>query len=67
MPPSLFQSQFDTLKMLEPDETGALVDVHVGIEEVTEASMTALREAADGQLNRRACPRRSARPGPTSR
>ncbi len=46
MPPSLLQSQFDTLEMLEPDEAGALVDVRVGIEEVTEASMTALRETA---------------------
>lgn len=46
MPPSLLQSQFDTLEMLEEDEAGALVDVRVGIEEVTEASRAALRAAS---------------------
>ena len=45
MPPSLLQSQFDTLEMLEPDEAGALVDVRVGIQQVTDASMAALRAA----------------------
>ena len=48
MPPSLLQSQFDTLEMLEPDEAGAIVDVRIGIEEVTDASMAALRAAGTG-------------------
>jgi gluconokinase len=43
MPPSLLQSQFDTLEMLEEDETGAVVDVRLSIEDVVHQSMAALR------------------------
>jgi gluconokinase len=34
MPESLLQSQFDTLEMLEPDESGVLIDVAPPVEEV---------------------------------
>jgi gluconokinase len=43
MPPSLLQSQFDTLEMLEEDEFGAVVDVRLSIEDVVHQSMAALR------------------------
>ncbi|WP_237770108.1 gluconokinase [Ornithinimicrobium sp. CNJ-824] len=43
MPPSLLQSQFDTLEMLEEDEQGALVDVGGTVEEVVEESMRVIR------------------------
>jgi gluconokinase len=43
MPPSLLQSQFDTLEMLEEDEAGAVVDVRLSIEDVVHQSMAALR------------------------
>lgn len=43
MPPSLLQSQFDTLEMLEEDERGALVDVGGTVEEVVEESMRVIR------------------------
>jgi gluconokinase len=45
MPPSLLQSQFDTLEMLEEDEAGVVVDVRPSIEEVTRQSIEALRSA----------------------
>lgn len=45
MPPSLLQSQFDTLEMLEEDERGAVIDDSLTIEGVTDESMTALRTA----------------------
>jgi gluconate kinase len=41
MPPSLLQSQFDTLEPLEDDEAGVLVDVALSVDEV----MTQVREA----------------------
>lgn len=43
MPPSLLQSQFDTLEMLEDDEDGQVVDVRVSIDEVVREAMDALR------------------------
>lgn len=43
MPPSLLQSQFDTLEMLEEDERGAVVDVGQTVAEVIAESMAALR------------------------
>lgn len=49
MPPSLLQSQFDTLEMLEDDERGAVVDVSPTIEDVVAASMESLRVAATPQ------------------
>ncbi len=45
MPPSLLQSQFDSLEMLEEDERGAVIDDSLTIEGVTDESMTALRTA----------------------
>lgn len=45
MPPSLLQSQFDTLEMLEEDEAGAVVDVRQTVDEVIDASMVAVRSA----------------------
>lgn len=44
MPPSLLQSQFDTLEPLEPDETGVLVDVALSLEEVMEQVRAALAQ-----------------------
>jgi gluconokinase len=44
MPPSLLQSQFDTLEMLEDDEDGQVVDVRVSIDEVVREAMDALRQ-----------------------
>ena len=45
MPPSLLQSQFDTLEMLEEDERGGVVDVRRTIDEVIDESMAAVRSA----------------------
>ena len=45
MPPSLLQSQFDTLEMLEDDESGVVVDVRVSIDEVVRAAMAGIRAA----------------------
>ena len=45
MPPSLLQSQFETLEPLEPDERGALVDVTPPLEEV---AATAVAEIERG-------------------
>lgn len=45
MPPSLLQSQFDTLEMLEEDEAGAVVDVRQTVDEVIDASIVAVRSA----------------------
>ncbi len=47
MPPSLLQSQFDTLEMLEEDERGVVIDDSPTIEGVTDESMAALRRAGD--------------------
>ena len=44
MPPSLLQSQFDTLEMLEEDEQGALVDVGGTVDEVVAESMRVIRK-----------------------
>jgi gluconokinase len=43
MPPTLLQSQLDTLEPLEPDEAGVLVDVALPVDEV----MVRIREALD--------------------
>ena len=45
MPPSLLQSQFDTLEMLEDDESGVVVDVRVSIDEVVREAMAGIRAA----------------------
>lgn len=44
MPPSLLQSQFDTLEPLEPDEAGVVVDDTQAVEAVIAASLAAARE-----------------------
>lgn len=46
MPPSLLQSQFDTLEMLEADEWGAVIDDSLPVEGVVAASMAELEAAA---------------------
>ena len=43
MPPSLLQSQFDTLEMLEADEAGLVVDVRVSLDEVVREAMAGIR------------------------
>jgi gluconokinase len=43
MPPSLLQSQLDTLEPLEPDEAGAVVDDTQTAEAVIAASLAAVR------------------------
>ena len=43
MPPSLLQSQFDTLEMLEDDEAGLVVDVRVSLDEVVREAMAGIR------------------------
>ena len=43
MPPSLLQSQFDTLEPLESDEAGAMIDDNMTFDEVLKASLAALR------------------------
>ena len=45
MPPSLLQSQFDTLEMLEDDESGVVVDVRVSIDEVVREALVGIRAA----------------------
>ena len=45
MPPSLLQSQFDTLEMLEDDEAGVVVDVRVSIDEVVREALVGIRAA----------------------
>ena len=44
MPPSLLQSQLDTLEPLEPDEAGVLVDVGLSVDEVIEQVRASLAE-----------------------
>lgn len=44
MPPSLLQSQLDTLERLEPDEAGVVVDDTQPVEAVVAASLAAVRE-----------------------
>jgi len=41
MPPSLLQSQFDTLELLEAGEAGAMIDDSMTFDEVLEASLAA--------------------------
>lgn len=48
MPPALLQSQFETLEPLDPDETGALVDVTPPVHEVAEQAEREIRRG--GQL-----------------
>ena len=43
MPPSLLQSQFDTLEMLEGDEAGLVVDVRVSIDEVVREALAGIQ------------------------
>ena len=43
MPPSLLQSQFDTLELLEAGEAGAMIDDSMTFDEVLEASLAAFR------------------------
>jgi len=43
MPPSLLQSQFDTLEPLEGDEAGTVIDDSMAFDEVLEASLASLR------------------------
>jgi gluconokinase len=43
MPPSLLQSQFDTLEMLGPDESGVLIDDAQPFEEVLARALAAVR------------------------
>ena len=45
MPPSLLQSQFDTLEPLEDDESGVLVDVAPPLDAVVATSVNAVRTA----------------------
>lgn len=45
MPPSLLQSQFDTLEMLEPDEAGVVIDDSQGVEGVITDALAAVRGA----------------------
>ena len=45
MPPSLLQSQFDTLEMLEDDEAGEVVDVRVSLDEVVREALVGVRSA----------------------
>ena len=45
MPPSLLQSQFDTLEMLEDDEAGVVVDVRMSIDEVLGEALAGIRAA----------------------
>lgn len=44
MPPSLLQSQFDTLEPLEPDEDGAVFDVTDPVDRVVDEAERAVRE-----------------------
>ena len=43
MPPSLLQSQLDTLEPLEPDESGAVIDDTQPVDAVIAASLAAVR------------------------
>ncbi|KRF32500.1 hypothetical protein ASG94_18585 [Nocardioides sp. Soil805] len=45
MPPSLLQSQFDTLEPLGADEQGTVVDVSLPLDDVVRAAVAALRDA----------------------
>lgn len=45
MPPSLLQSQLDTLEPLEPDEAGAVIDDTQTVDAVVAASVAAVRAA----------------------
>jgi gluconokinase len=45
MPPSLLQSQFDTLELLEPDEAGVVVDDSQTVDEVIADGLAAVRAA----------------------
>jgi gluconokinase len=45
MPPSLLQSQFDTLEMLAGDERGAVIDDSLPVEGVIASSLAALKAA----------------------
>ena len=45
MPPSLLQSQLDTLEPLEPDEAGVVVDDTPPVDVVIAASLAAVRAA----------------------
>lgn len=45
MPPSLLQSQFDTLEMLEDDEAGVVIDVRVPIDDVVREALAGIRAA----------------------
>jgi gluconokinase len=46
MPPSLLQSQLDTLEPLEPDESGAVIDETQTPDVVLAASLAAVRAGA---------------------
>lgn len=43
MPPSLLQSQFDTLEPLGPDETGFVIDVDAPLPDVVETAVATVR------------------------
>jgi gluconokinase len=45
MPPSLLQSQFDTLELLQPDEAGVVIDDSRGVEAVISDALAAVRGA----------------------
>jgi gluconokinase len=44
MPPSLLQSQFDTLEPLQDDEVGVVVDVTPPLEQVVDRAVAAIEE-----------------------